>query len=65
MLWLIVALCYLLGCIPTAYIAGRLSRGRDIRQLGDGNMGAQNAFRELGAKQANHNTLYTGVVFPT
>tara|TARA_B100000315_G_C14420569_1_gene515368 strand:- start:316 stop:882 length:567 start_codon:yes stop_codon:yes gene_type:complete len=48
--WLIVALGYLLGCIPTAYIAGRLTKGRDIRQLGDGNMGAQNAFRELGAK---------------
>ena len=48
--WLIVASGYLLGCIPTAYIAGRLTKGRDIRQLGDGNMGAQNAFRELGAK---------------
>ncbi len=48
--WLIVALSFLLGCIPTAYIAGRLSRSRDIRQLGDGNMGAQNAFRELGVK---------------
>ena len=48
--WLIVALGYLLGCIPTAYIAGHLTKGRDIRQLGDGNMGAQNAFRELGAK---------------
>jgi len=48
--WLIVVLCYLLGSIPTAYIAGRLLRKGDIRQLGDGNMGANNAFRQLGAK---------------
>ena len=48
--WLIVVLGYFLGAIPTAYIAGRLSRGRDIRQIGDGNVGAANAFRQLGAK---------------
>ena len=48
--WLIVVLGYFLGSIPTAYIAGRLLKGRDIRQMGDGNMGAQNAFRQLGAK---------------
>ncbi|MBA7482754.1 Glycerol-3-phosphate acyltransferase [subsurface metagenome] len=50
MLWVIVLLGYLLGSTPTAYIAGRLLKGRDIRQMGDGNMGARNAFRELGAK---------------
>ncbi len=48
--WLIVALGYLLGSIPTAYIAGHLLKGKDIRQMGDGNMGAQNAFRQLGAR---------------
>jgi len=47
--WLMVITGYLLGSIPTAYIAGRLLKGRDIRQMGDGNMGAQNAFRQLGA----------------
>ncbi len=45
-----VILGYLLGSIPTAYIAGRLIKGWDIRQMGDGNMGAQNAFRQLGAR---------------
>ncbi len=50
MLWLIILLAYLLGSTPTAYIAGRLLKGKDIRQMGDGNMGARNAFRELGAK---------------
>jgi len=50
MLWVIVLLGYLLGSTPTAYIAGRLLKGKDIRQMGDGNVGARNAFRELGAK---------------
>jgi glycerol-3-phosphate acyltransferase PlsY len=48
--WLIVILGYLLGSIPTGYIAGRVLKKVDIRQLGDGNMGAQNVFRQLGAK---------------
>ncbi len=48
--YLIIALGYLLGSLPTAYIAGRLIKGKDIRQMGDGNMGAQNAFRQLGAR---------------
>jgi glycerol-3-phosphate acyltransferase PlsY len=48
--WLIVILGYLLGSIPTAYIAGYLLKGRDIRHMGDANMGAANAFRQLGAR---------------
>jgi glycerol-3-phosphate acyltransferase PlsY len=48
--WLIVALGYLIGSFPTAYIAGRLLKGKDIRHMGDANMGAANAFRQLGAK---------------
>lgn len=48
--WLIVVLGYLLGSIPTAYIAGHLLKGVDIRRVGDENMGAANAFRQLGAK---------------
>ena len=47
--WLVLVLCYLLGSIPTAYIASRLLKGRDIRQMGDTNMGAANAFRQIGA----------------
>ena len=39
---------YLLGSIPSAYIAGRLSRGIDIREFGDGNSGATNAARVMG-----------------
>ena len=47
---LMVIFGYLLGSIPTAYIAGRLIKGKDIRYMGDGNMGAQNAFLQLGPK---------------
>lgn len=36
--------------IPTAYIAGHLFKGKDIRQMGNSNAGAANAFRQLGAK---------------
>lgn len=45
---LIILAAYLLGSIPTAYIAGRIHSGKDIRSAGDGNVGAQNAFRQLG-----------------
>jgi glycerol-3-phosphate acyltransferase PlsY len=48
--WLIILIGYLLGSLPTAYIAGRILKGNDIRQMGDENMGAANAFRELGSK---------------
>ncbi len=34
MLWLIILLAYLLGSTPTAYIAGRLLKGKDIRRIG-------------------------------
>lgn len=39
---------YLLGSIPFAYIAGRLKKGVDIRQVGGGNLGALNTLREIG-----------------
>ena len=48
--WLIVIVSYLLGSIPTAYIAGRFVASRDIRRMGDENAGAANAYRELGSR---------------
>ena len=48
--WLIVILGYFLGSIPTAYVVGRVVRGIDIRQVGDANVGAANAFHQLGKK---------------
>jgi glycerol-3-phosphate acyltransferase PlsY len=43
----VVLLSYLLGSIPTGYLAGRW-RGLDIRTVGSGNIGATNVFRTLG-----------------
>ena len=39
---------YLLGSFPTAVVVSRLTKGVDIRDLGDGNMGARNTYRFLG-----------------
>ncbi|MBX3484240.1 glycerol-3-phosphate 1-O-acyltransferase PlsY [Phenylobacterium sp.] len=43
-----LAVAYLLGSFPTGYIAGRLFRGVDIRDLGSGSTGATNVLRTLG-----------------
>lgn len=45
-------LSYLLGSIPSAYIAGKLTKGIDLREHGSGNLGATNVYRVLGAKVA-------------
>lgn len=45
---LAVIIGYLLGSIPSAYIAGRLIKGVDIRRIGGGNVGALNTMREIG-----------------
>jgi glycerol-3-phosphate acyltransferase PlsY len=39
---------YLIGGIPTAYVATRLLTGQDIRRLGDRNPGAANVYRNVG-----------------
>lgn len=44
---LVVAVAYLLGSIPFAFLAGR-ARGVDLRTVGSGNLGAANVFRTLG-----------------
>jgi glycerol-3-phosphate acyltransferase PlsY len=46
-LFLTIVCSYLLGSIPTAFLAGRL-RDIDIRTAGSGNSGATNALRVLG-----------------
>jgi len=43
-----IGIGYLLGSIPSAYIATHLATGKDIRQLGGGNVGGLNVFREVG-----------------
>ncbi len=48
--WIIVGsiLSYLLGAIPSAYLITKLLSGKDIRNIGSGNVGATNALRILG-----------------
>jgi glycerol-3-phosphate acyltransferase PlsY len=43
-----LAVAYLLGSIPTGYLAGRLLKGIDIRQHGSKSTGATNVLRILG-----------------
>ena len=45
-----IVIGYLLGSIPSAYIAAHLVKGKDIRQLGSGTVGGFNVYREVGAK---------------
>jgi len=47
-----VVLGYLLGSIPSAYIATRVAAGKDVRRLGGGNVGGLNVYREVGANPA-------------
>lgn len=46
---MIVIISYLLGSTPTAYIVARIN-GRNIFEVGSGNMGATNVTRALGLK---------------
>ena len=49
----IIALsAYVLGSIPSAYIAGRLAKGIDIRTVGSLNAGALNTFNQVGPAAA-------------
>lgn len=47
---LMLVLAYLIGSIPTGYLVGRTFFGLDIRNGGSGNIGATNAFRQMGVK---------------
>jgi len=45
---LVIAVAYLLGSIPSAYIVGRLMKGLDMREVGDGRIGMTATFRRVG-----------------
>jgi glycerol-3-phosphate acyltransferase PlsY len=47
-----VAVAYLLGSLPTGYLAGRVLRGIDIREHGSRSTGATNVLRTLGKAPA-------------
>jgi glycerol-3-phosphate acyltransferase PlsY len=46
--WAVLLGAYLLGSIPSAYLVARFAAGVDIRQVGDGNIGAKNTFESVG-----------------
>ena len=51
MLWreiLALVIAYLLGSIPAAYIVTRVTRHKDIRQVGGGNIGSLNTIKFVG-----------------
>ena len=43
----LIVTSYLIGGVPTAFLAARLLIGQDIRQIGDRNPGAANVFRNV------------------
>ena len=45
---LIVFITYLVGSIPTGYIAVKAIKGIDIREVGSGSTGSTNVLRNLG-----------------
>lgn len=50
LLWILTG--YLFGSFPSGYVFFRLFRGKDIRTLGSGNIGATNVGRFMGKKWA-------------
>ncbi len=48
--FLAIIIGYLVGSIPTAYLAGRRAMGKDIREEGDRNPGAGNVYVSIGPR---------------
>ena len=42
-----IALAYLLGSVPVAYLTGRATKGIDLRERGSGNAGASNVWQSV------------------
>ena len=49
---LILFLGYFFGSFPSGYLAGRITKGVDIRTLGSGSTGATNVLRHIGRRAA-------------
>ena len=49
---LLIAVAYLLGSVPSSYLAAKWSRGIDIREYGSGNVGASNLLSVTSRKVA-------------
>jgi len=42
-----IAVSYLIGSVPVAWLVGRLRKGIDIREYGSGNVGASNVWQSV------------------
>ena len=49
---LILFFGYLLGSFPSGYLAGKITKGIDIRSMGSGSTGATNVLRHIGKRAA-------------
>ena len=47
-----LVIAYVIGSFPSAYLAGRMLKGVDLRTVGSGNLGTTNVYREVGAGAA-------------
>ena len=54
---LIGVIAYLLGIFPTAYLVARSIGGRDIRQVGSGNIGAMNTYRLIRDEKSRNQAI--------
>jgi glycerol-3-phosphate acyltransferase PlsY len=52
-----IVIGYVFGSFPAAYLAGRLTKRIDIRDVGSRNMGAMNVFYQVGSTEAALVTL--------
>lgn len=44
----LVVMAYLIGSFPSAYLAAKIARARDVRKVGSGNVGGMNVIRNVG-----------------
>lgn len=55
---LLVAIGYLIGSVPFAFLIARKAGGLDIRRVGSGNVGAANVLRSAGARAAAWTAIF-------
>ena len=58
---ILVLLAYLIGSVPTTWLIYYVRTGRDLRTVGDGNVGSANAIREGGGWWSGHIALLLDV----
>ena len=60
-IFIIGAICYLMGSIPFGFILTKIFLKKDIREIGSGNIGATNALR-TGNKTIGYATLFLDII---